>query len=282
LASLIILFFSCEEVSTREELRNKTKTEIEKISEVYLTVMYDSMKLAKFGLDSLRFKRNEIFARRGLIFKSKDLQEFFSKFDWYLPKYNNVDSLLNETDKKNINLVISIENFKSKKLNYIRSLPKMHSQKDMYNYFEVDFKDYPYWNEPIPNQNDPHNAIFVIGKKEFSNCIFLTYFSFGIGVEGAVPPSHLYYYCIDLYDFNCKKIDSIYFWEESLADFKEADNKIYFYTDIYQSIYSKEEEDSSYYDEMHIEKVGVKEKVFYLDLKKKKVIEITDENKYKY
>jgi hypothetical protein len=61
-------------------------------------------------LTDLRLKRNEIFAKHGYIFKSKDLADYFSKYDWYKPTNHNVDSLLTETDRANIKIITEIEN----------------------------------------------------------------------------------------------------------------------------------------------------------------------------
>ena len=61
------------------------------------------------SLEELRIIRNEIFARNGYRFKSADLQDYFSKMEWYKPKYDNVDSLLSETDKQNIELLLKFE-----------------------------------------------------------------------------------------------------------------------------------------------------------------------------
>lgn len=72
-------------------------------------IVFSRDSLINKSLDDLRIIRNEIFARHGYIFKSRDLRNYFSKMDWYDPKYENVDSLLTEVDKKNIALIISIE-----------------------------------------------------------------------------------------------------------------------------------------------------------------------------
>ncbi len=64
------------------------------------------------SIDQLRIIRNEIFARKGYIFNSQDLQDHFSTFDWYKPKYENVDSLLTDLDKKNIQTILELENKK--------------------------------------------------------------------------------------------------------------------------------------------------------------------------
>ncbi len=46
-----------------------------------------------------RIYRNHIFARYGYEFKSEDLRQHFSKFEWYQPRYKNVDQFLTADDK---------------------------------------------------------------------------------------------------------------------------------------------------------------------------------------
>lgn len=61
--------------------------------------------------DVLRIAKNEIFARYGLKFKSKDLQEHFASKSWYKEKYDNVDKYLSDIEKYNIKIVVDyIEN----------------------------------------------------------------------------------------------------------------------------------------------------------------------------
>ncbi|MCD4747493.1 MAG: YARHG domain-containing protein [Bacteroidales bacterium] len=64
-------------------------------------------------LAELRIKRNEIFAKHGYIFISKDLSDHFKKYDWYKPKYKDVNHLLTKIDKQNISLIISFEKRKN-------------------------------------------------------------------------------------------------------------------------------------------------------------------------
>ncbi len=73
-------------------------------------------ELQNKSIDELRIIRNEIFARKGYIFNSQDLLKHFSTFDWYEPKYENVDSLLSDLDKKNIQTVLELENRKKSEL----------------------------------------------------------------------------------------------------------------------------------------------------------------------
>jgi hypothetical protein len=72
--------------------------------------LYQKSDLENKTLSELRIKRNEIYAKHGFIFKSQDLTDYFLKFEWYDPKYPNVDKFLSEIDKTNLNLIIQVEN----------------------------------------------------------------------------------------------------------------------------------------------------------------------------
>jgi hypothetical protein len=71
--------------------------------------LYSAKQFEGKSLKELRITRNEIFARHGCIFKSKDLTDYFNQFDWYEPKFKKVDSLLTENEKKNIQLILCLE-----------------------------------------------------------------------------------------------------------------------------------------------------------------------------
>jgi hypothetical protein len=58
-----------------------------------------------FSKPELRILRNEIYARHGHIFKSKDLRDYFSAKDWYNPQYEDVSGLLNTIEKKNVEFI---------------------------------------------------------------------------------------------------------------------------------------------------------------------------------
>jgi len=60
----------------------------------------------------LRLMRNEVFAKYGYIFNSKDLKEYFEMAKWYTPRYNDVNEvlkLMTETELKNIEFIKKIE-----------------------------------------------------------------------------------------------------------------------------------------------------------------------------
>lgn len=57
----------------------------------------------------LRLMRNEILARHGYTFKSKDLIDYFSKKAWYKPGTNNATIKLNIIEQTNVELIKSEE-----------------------------------------------------------------------------------------------------------------------------------------------------------------------------
>ncbi|WP_282014836.1 YARHG domain-containing protein [Marinifilum flexuosum] len=76
------------------------------------TKVFNETELFKLTKKELRIKRNQIFARYGYIFNSKDLMEYFSNKDWYNPRYIDVQHFLINIDKENIDLILKIENKK--------------------------------------------------------------------------------------------------------------------------------------------------------------------------
>lgn len=60
------------------------------------------------SIKDLDIMRNEIFAEYGFIFKSKEWQEYFSQYDWYEPRFDNVDEQLTDLEKSNIKVILTI------------------------------------------------------------------------------------------------------------------------------------------------------------------------------
>jgi hypothetical protein len=71
---------------------------------------FHELDIAVLDKKKLRLLRNAIYARHGLIFKSDDLQYWFSRFPWYKPQYASVDDKLTWFDKKNIKMIQAYEN----------------------------------------------------------------------------------------------------------------------------------------------------------------------------
>ena len=58
-----------------------------------------------FSKDDLKIMRNEIFARHGFIFQTNDMKTYFQNQNWYTPRHNDVNSMLTDIEKRNIQLI---------------------------------------------------------------------------------------------------------------------------------------------------------------------------------
>jgi hypothetical protein len=56
-------------------------------------------------LEDMDLMMNEIYAEYGFRFKSEKWMTYFSQFDWYKPRFDNVDNKFNPIDKKNIETI---------------------------------------------------------------------------------------------------------------------------------------------------------------------------------
>jgi len=105
--SIIFFLASCNSKKENQKLENILNTDS-------LTVFTKS-ELKSKSLEELRLIRNEIYARKGYIFKSEDLQNHFENKEWYVPKENEKITL-SENEKNNVDLIKQIEVEKKKEL----------------------------------------------------------------------------------------------------------------------------------------------------------------------
>jgi hypothetical protein len=66
-------------------------------------------ELSGLYIEDLRVLRNEIYARRGRVFKSKDLNEYFIAQPWYKPDPNYSDAALTDIEKANLKVIADAE-----------------------------------------------------------------------------------------------------------------------------------------------------------------------------
>ena len=87
---------------------DQDRTPLEDPSLLDQQVTLDSLK--DFSRRDLRLLRNLIYARRGRPFRSDLIKEYFEAVEWYKadPKYT--DARLTPVDKRNINVILSLEN----------------------------------------------------------------------------------------------------------------------------------------------------------------------------
>lgn len=105
----VFIFSSCGNDKTNNQSDNNNKNTVNNVSVEKTEKLYTESELENLDASELRILRNEIFAKHGYIFKSKDLKEHFNKFDWYKPEHENVDKMLSDIDVKNIELIKSFE-----------------------------------------------------------------------------------------------------------------------------------------------------------------------------
>jgi len=73
------------------------------------------------SIKDLDVMRNEIYAEYGYRFKSKEWQEYFSQYDWYEPRFDNVDDQLTTLEKDNINVILAMkEKMAGKEAEYLQ------------------------------------------------------------------------------------------------------------------------------------------------------------------
>lgn len=66
--------------------------------------------LEPLSKDQLRIARNEIYARRGWDFKTKAMETYFEKFDWYAPKLGKIE--LSHIEQQNVDFIVQYEKAK--------------------------------------------------------------------------------------------------------------------------------------------------------------------------
>lgn len=93
-----------------KDCQNQEKwAEEQPVSDIITGMLLNTNYLGRFSKNELRLMRNEILARHGWKFQSKDLQEHFGKQSWYKPVANNNTIKLNIIEQTNVQLIKSEE-----------------------------------------------------------------------------------------------------------------------------------------------------------------------------
>ncbi len=81
----------------------------------------NSSKLSKVCDDELKWMRNEIYARKGYKFSSKEIQAHFENYSWYKPVGNNNQVKLSKTEQDNVTILKAEEERRDKRAKAIKS-----------------------------------------------------------------------------------------------------------------------------------------------------------------
>ena len=95
---------------------------------------------------NLRMLRNEIYAKHGRIFESKDLRDYFGKYDWYRPAKKYSDNMLSKAELEMIADLIGCEkylqNLRDKDRQHYDSVKTFYKSSQRFDTTIVDFLDY--------------------------------------------------------------------------------------------------------------------------------------------
>ena len=92
-----------------ENFRGTFKTRLESATLSSTGENVDLVISNHLTLEDLDVMRNEIFAEYGYRFKSEKWQAYFGQQAWYNPQYDNVDNMLTETDRYNIQFIYDFQ-----------------------------------------------------------------------------------------------------------------------------------------------------------------------------
>lgn len=99
-------------IDTRAPVICSTKYDNSRVHDLY--TIGTSRQLAfedidELSIDELAYLRNEFYARKGYIFKTKKMKNYFSSKEWYHPQYNDVREFLPEIELENIFFIKNVE-----------------------------------------------------------------------------------------------------------------------------------------------------------------------------
>lgn len=102
--------FNDEQVSGSDKTNVETIVKYEnKIHEQLATKPLTRSLLEGLFLEDVRKMRDEIYARRGKVFKNEWTQKYFASFDWYKANPNFTETSLNPVEKGNLAVIAAYE-----------------------------------------------------------------------------------------------------------------------------------------------------------------------------
>lgn len=168
-------------------------------------IKIDSAEYLGYDLKSLRILRNSIFAQYGHIFKSEDLSQYFSQFDWYEPISKNVNDSLSNIDKLNIQTILNIEKFLNNpeyyNKEYFASIPSLNTNlnKNDLRCTTLQYFEYYFWNLTVPeSEYTAHICYDICGKITLNNGFVVLYCTW----ECPAASSGYSDYYMNLYNFD--------------------------------------------------------------------------------
>ena len=84
---------------------------------VYPTYYLSETEVAGMDGEQIQFIINQIYAKNGYVFRTTEIQNYFSRMPWYVPVSNDASRLqMSSVDRSNLNLLVSYRDGKSENI----------------------------------------------------------------------------------------------------------------------------------------------------------------------
>lgn len=100
-----------KENKSSENINSGIKGDYPEVSLIKLT----DQDLQNRDSRELRIMRNEVYARHGYIFKLPELREYFIRQNWYEPQFDDVNNMLSDLEKENVEKIRKYEEYTDSK-----------------------------------------------------------------------------------------------------------------------------------------------------------------------
>src|SRR5215471_9384509 len=75
----------------------------------FASQVINNSDIQNLSLDNLKFLRGIVFGKHGRIFKEQDIQSYLDGRPWYTPDNDFKNSVLNDTERKNLDIIRGAE-----------------------------------------------------------------------------------------------------------------------------------------------------------------------------
>ncbi len=82
----------------------------------FATQLVKADELQRLSLNELKLLRGIVFGKHGRVFRENDIQDYLYSRDWYKPDENFTNAVLNDEERKNIDVIREVESQKHKQV----------------------------------------------------------------------------------------------------------------------------------------------------------------------
>ena len=105
---------AAQEPRSQSESNYVSYVEETNAASVYPTYYLSETEVAGMDGEQIQFIINQIYAKNGYVFRTTEIQNYFSRMPWYVPVSNDASRLqMSSVDRSNLNLLVSYRDGKS-------------------------------------------------------------------------------------------------------------------------------------------------------------------------